>query len=75
MKKFHLLSLISLIVLPTLADAGSYAPLADFSAVSKNPQCRLTAMQESFLHNWTPPPQYFMVPPYPNAVLALYSIR
>jgi hypothetical protein len=70
MKKFHLLSLASLIVLPTLAYGSSYAPIADFSAVSKNPQCRLTTMQESFLNNWTPPAQYFMVPPYPNAVLA-----
>lgn len=70
MKKFHQLSLVSLIVLPTLAYAGSYAPLADFSAVSKNPQCRLTTMHESFLNNWTPPAQYFPVPPYPNAVLA-----
>lgn len=70
MKKFHLLSLVFLIVLPTFASAGSYAPLADFSAVSNNPQCRLTTMQKSFLSNWTPPAQYFMVPPYPNAVLA-----
>jgi len=70
MKKFHLLSLVFLIVLPTLAYGGSYAPIADFSAVSKNPQCRLTTMHESFLNNWTPPAQYFMVPPYPNAVLA-----
>ncbi len=70
MKKSYWLSLLSLIVLPTLAYAGSYAPLADFSAVSKNPQCRLTTMLESFLRNWTPPAQYFMVPPYPNAVMA-----
>lgn len=70
MKKSYWLSLVSLIVLPTLAYAGSYAPLADFSAVSKNPQCRLTTMQESFLNNWTPPARYFIVPPYPNAVLA-----
>lgn len=70
MKKFHLLCLIFLIILPTFAYAGSYAPLADFSAVSKNPQCRLTSMHESFLSNWTPPAQYFVVPPYPNAVLA-----
>ena len=69
MKKY-LLSLVSLIVLPTFAYGSSYAPLADFSAVSKNPQCRLTSMHESFLNNWTPPAQYFMVPPYPNAVLA-----
>jgi hypothetical protein len=70
MKKSHLLSLVTLIVFPTLAHASSYAPLADFSAVSNNPQCRLTTMQESFLKNWTPPAQYFMIPPYPNAVLA-----
>ncbi len=70
MKKSHLLSLITLIIFPALTQAGSYAPLADFSAVSKNPQCRLTTMQESFLKNWTPPAQYFMIPPYPNAVLA-----
>jgi len=70
MKKFHLLSLVVLLVVPTLAYGGSYAPIADFSAVSENPQCRLTKMQESFLNNWTPPAQYFMVPPYPNAVLA-----
>ena len=70
MKKFHLLSLVSLIVLPTLTYAGSYAPLADFSLVNNNPQCRLTTMHQSFLNSWTPPAQFFMVPPYPNAVLA-----
>lgn len=70
MKKSYLCTLISLIMLPTLAYGSSYAPLADFSAVSKNPQCRLTTMQESFLNNWTPPAHYFMVPPYPNALLA-----
>ena len=70
MKKFHLLTLVFLIVVPTVAYGGSYAPIADFSAASRNPQCRLTTMQESFLNNWTPPAQYFMVPPYPNAVLA-----
>ena len=70
MKKFHLLNLVSLTLLPTLVYAGSYAPLADFSAVSKNSQCRLATMHQSFLNHWTPPAQYFMVPPYPNAVLA-----
>ncbi|MCA9499101.1 MAG: hypothetical protein MRJ67_15225 [Nitrospirales bacterium] len=70
MKTPYMLNLVSLIVFPTLTYASSYAPLADFSAVSKNPQCRLTSMQESFLNNWTPPAQFFMVPSYPNAVLA-----
>lgn len=70
MKKSYLLNLAFLFVFPTLAHAGSYAPLADFSAVSKNPQCRLTSMQESFLNSWTPPAHFFLVPPYPNAVLA-----
>lgn len=70
MKKFPLLSLVWLIILPTLAYAGSYAPLADFSTVSENPQCRLTTMHESFLESWTPPAQYFKIPAYPNAVLS-----
>jgi hypothetical protein len=69
MKPFHLLNLVSLIILPTLAYGSSYAPLADFSSVSKNPECRLTSMHESFLHHWTPPAHFFMIPPYPNAVL------
>ena len=70
MKKWYWVSLISLTVLPTLAFAEAYAPLADFSTVSKNTQCRLTNMHQSFLNTWTPPAQYFMVPPYPNAVMA-----
>jgi hypothetical protein len=70
MKKPLLLSLVPLIVLPTLAYGSSYAPLADFSAVSKNPQCRLITIHESFLKTWTPPARFFAVPPYPNAVLA-----
>jgi hypothetical protein len=70
MKKSFLLSLVPLIVLPTFAFGSSYAPLADFSAVSKDPQCRLTAIHQSFLQHWTPPPHFFMIPPYPIAVLA-----
>jgi hypothetical protein len=70
MKKLYLLSLLWCMVGPALASGGSYAPLADFSSVSKNPQCRLTSMHQSFLNHWTPPSQYFIVPPYPNAVLA-----
>jgi hypothetical protein len=70
MKKSYLLILVSLMMFPALAYADSYAPLADFSIVSKNPQCRLTTMQESFLNSWTPPAHFFTVPPYPNAVLA-----
>lgn len=65
----HLLSLILLMVLPALAYGSSYAPLADFSLVSENPQCRLTSMHESFLHHWTPPAHFFKIPPYPHAVL------
>lgn len=70
MKKSYLLNFVFVIMMPTLAYGNSYAPPADFSAVSNDPQCRLTTMQESFLKNWTPPAHYFMVPPYPNAVLA-----
>jgi hypothetical protein len=68
MKTFHLMSLV-LLMMPTVVHGSSYAPLADFSAVSKNPQCRLTSMHESFLQHWTPPAQYFPIPPYPNAVM------
>lgn len=68
MKK-SLMILALLMMLPTLATGSSYAPPADFSAVSRNPQCRLTSMHQSFLQHWTPPAQYFPIPPYPNAVL------
>jgi hypothetical protein len=30
----------------------------------------MTLLQESFLKNWTPPADYFMVPAYPHAKLA-----
>ncbi len=70
MKRWCWVSLISLMVLPSTVFAGAYAPLADFSTINNNPQCRLTNMHQSFLKTWTPPAQYFMVPPYPNAVMA-----
>ena len=70
MKRSLLLSLLLLILLPGLNHAGSYAPLADFSRASNNPQCRLSSsMHESFLKKWTPPAKYFKIPVYPNAVL------
>jgi hypothetical protein len=70
MKRFFLYHLIWLLLLPNLAYASSYAPLADFSAVRKNAQCQLTTLNESLLKNWTPPADYFMVPAYPQAKLA-----
>jgi hypothetical protein len=70
MKKYCLFHLLWVLVLPSLAHASSYAPLADFSVVRQNAQCQLTTMQESFLKNWTPPANFFMVPAYPHAKLA-----
>ena len=49
MKNIHVYYLLWLLLLPSLAQAESYAPLADFSAVHQNPQCRLTTLHESFL--------------------------
>src|SRR5210317_2174202 len=69
MKKFCLFYLAWLLLLPSLAHANSYAPLADFSAVRQNSQCQLTTLQESFLKNWTPSADYFIVPAYPQAKL------
>lgn len=68
MKKYYLF-LIWLLLLPNLAQASSYAPLPDFSAVRQNAQCQLTTLHESFLKNWTPPANFFMVPAYPHAKL------
>ncbi len=70
MKKFCLYHFAWFLLLPNLAYAGSYAPLADFSAVRQIAQCQLTTLQESFLKTWTPPADYFMVPAYPQAKLA-----
>jgi hypothetical protein len=70
MKKFCFYHLVWLLLLPNLAYASSYAPLADFLAVRQNAQCQLTTLHESFLKNWTPPADYFMVPAYPQAKLA-----
>lgn len=70
MKKFCFLYLLGLLFVPSWAQAGPYAPLADFSAVRQNAQCQLTTLHESFLKNWTPPANYFMVPAYPQAKLA-----
>jgi hypothetical protein len=69
MKKFSLFYLAWLLLLPSLAHANSYAPLADFSDVRQNSQCQLTTLQESFLKNWTPSADYFIVPAYPQAKL------
>jgi len=69
MKKCSLYSLIWFFLLPNLAQASSYAPLADFSAVRQNAQCQMTLLSESFLKNWTPPANFFMVPAYPHARL------
>jgi len=70
MKKYGLYHLLWLLLLPSLSYASSYAPLADFSVVRQNAQCQLTTMHESFLKNWTPPANFFMVPAYPHAKLA-----
>jgi hypothetical protein len=70
MKKLHLYHVLWLLLLPNLAHASSYAPLADFSAIRQISQCQLTTLHESFLKNWTPPENYFMVPAYPHARLA-----
>ena len=70
MKISQLSGLLVLMMLPGLAYAGSYAPLADFSKVSNKPQCQLTtSMHQSFLKKWTPPAKYFKIPVYSNAVL------
>jgi hypothetical protein len=58
-----------LLVLPAMSLASSYAPKADFSNVGKDPQCRLMMMHEAFLKHWTPPANFFAVPPYPRATL------
>jgi hypothetical protein len=68
MKKYYLY-LVGLLLLPNLAQASSYAPLADFSKVRQNTQCQLTTLHESFLKSWTPPANFFMVPAYPHAKL------
>ncbi len=70
MKKLKLHHLLWVLLLPSLAHASSYAPLADFSAVRQNAQCQLTTLHETFLKNWTPPSGYFMVPAYPKSKLA-----
>lgn len=70
MKKYSFYHMLWLLLLPNLAQASSYAPLADFSAVRQNAQCQLTTLQESLLKNWTPPANFFMVPAYPHAKLA-----
>ncbi len=70
MKKFCFHLVLWLLFLPGLAYASSYAPLADFSAVRQNAQCQLTTLQESFLKNWTPSADFFLVPAYPQAKLA-----
>ena len=70
MKKLCLYHVLWLLLLPNLTLASSYAPLADFSAIRQNSQCQLTTLHESFLKNWTPPTDYFMVPAYPHAKLA-----
>ena len=62
MKKYCLYHLLWVLVLPSLAHASSYAPPADFSTVRQNAQCQLTTMHESFLKNWTPPANFFLVP-------------
>ncbi|MCA9463090.1 MAG: hypothetical protein KC563_12485 [Nitrospira sp.] len=69
MKRWPVFSFLGWMVLPTMALAASYAPVADFSRVGSNPQCRLTTMHESFLNNWTPGANFFQVPAYPNAIL------
>ena len=69
MKPWSSMSVFGWLFLPTVALAASYAPVADFSRVANNPQCRLTTMHEAFLKAWTPPAGFFIVPPYPNAVL------
>ena len=70
MKKLCFLYLLGLLFFPTLAQADPYAPLADFSTVRQNPKCQLTTLHESFLKNWTPSANFFMVPAYPHAKLA-----
>lgn len=69
MKKLCFYHLVWLLLLPNLAYASSYAPLADFSAVRQNAQCQMTTLHESFLKNWTPPADYFIIPAYPQAKL------
>lgn len=69
MKRWISLNFFGWLFLPAIALAASYAPVADFSRVKTNPQCRLTIMNESFLKNWTPAANFFMAPPYPGATL------
>ncbi|MGD9850907.1 MAG: hypothetical protein AB7T38_06555 [Nitrospirales bacterium] len=69
MKRWPLMISFLWVLLPAVAFSASYAPVADFSRVANNPQCRLTTMHEAFLKTWTPPAGFFVVPPYPNAVL------
>ncbi len=52
-----------------LTFGNTYAPVADFTPVHQNPHCRFTALHETFLKDWTPPKDYFKIPPYPNAIL------
>ena len=70
MKMLIIYPLLTFLIFSNLALANPYAPLANFSALHQNPQCQLTTLQESFLKNWTPPTNYFKVPPYPQAKLA-----
>jgi hypothetical protein len=70
MKTLNLYHILWLVLLPSLAHANSYAPLADFSAVRQNAQCQLTTLHETFLKTWTPPKGYFKVPAYSQAKLA-----
>jgi len=70
MKKVYLFHCLWFLLLPNLAHASSYAPLADFSAVRQNAQCQLTTLNETLLKNWTPPADFFMVSAYPHARLA-----
>lgn len=69
MKKLCLYHLLWLLLLTSLAHASPYAPLADFAALRQDSQCQLTTLHESFLKNWTPPADYFMIPAYPQAKL------
>ena len=70
MKKSFLYFVAWIVLSPNLTYANSYAPLADFSAVRQHAECQLTTLHESFLKNWTPPSNFFLVPAYPQAKLA-----
>ena len=69
MKNFLLSPVFLLLLLPHIAQADHYAPLADFSAIRHHAQCQLTTVNESFLKHWTPPADFFMIPAYPQAKL------